>query len=129
MAYLILGEGGAAGFIGDANVIPLDQPNIAKGYALAGSLLGMRFIYLEAGSGAKEPVPARVISDVRQALPEALLVVGGGITEPQEAYDASRAGADIVVTGTVMEETGVRVERLSEIVEGVRRGAKERTLS
>ena len=54
LAYLIVGEGGAAGIVGDANPLPFDKPEIAASYALAAKFLGMRFIYLEAGSGARK---------------------------------------------------------------------------
>jgi phosphoglycerol geranylgeranyltransferase len=53
MGYLILGEGGTAGVVGRAIAIPYDKPELAVAHALAGQYLGMHFIYLEAGSGAR----------------------------------------------------------------------------
>jgi phosphoglycerol geranylgeranyltransferase len=78
----------------------------------------MRFIYLEAGSGAKEPVPPDMIRAVRQYL-DVPLIVGGGIRSRGQALAAASAGADIIVTGNVVENNGVR-RKVSEIIEGLR---------
>jgi phosphoglycerol geranylgeranyltransferase len=86
---------------------------------LAGQYLGMRFIYLEGGSGAKRSVPAEMIRAVKHYI-DIPLIVGGGIRTREQALAASSAGADIIVTGNLVEHTGVR-EKVSEIVEGIRR--------
>jgi len=105
MGYIIVGSGGAAGYIGHARYIPYEHPEIAAMYALAGSYLGMRFIYLEAGSGAKNPVPPEVISTVKRVIEgRGKLIVGGGIRNSEHAKTAVKAGADIIVTGTLIEE-------------------------
>jgi len=65
-------------------------------------LMGMRFVYLEAGSGVSEPVPAQMISAVRRAS-ACTLVVGGGIRDPKAANAAIKAGAHVVVTGNLVE--------------------------
>jgi putative glycerol-1-phosphate prenyltransferase len=70
--------------------------------ALAGVLLGLKMIYLEAGSGALNPVSESMISAVRDAIP-APLMVGGGIRTPEQAAAAWRAGADLVVVGNALE--------------------------
>ncbi len=65
VAYLIVGEHtGAAGFVGNANPIPKDKPELAAIYALAAQYFGMRFAYLEAGSGAKDTVPVEMVKTV-----------------------------------------------------------------
>ena len=71
--------------------------------ALAGQLLGMKCIYLEAGSGAKNSVPLDIIYDVKNAI-NIPLIVGGGITEENQLISAVEAGADMVVLGTILEE-------------------------
>ncbi len=119
MGYLIVGEGGAAGVVGKAIAVPYNKPELAVAHALAGQFLGMHFIYLEAGSGAKEPVPPSMIRTVKQNI-EAPLIVGGGIRSRGQALAAASAGADIIVTGNVVEDTGVR-RKVSEIIEGIRR--------
>ena len=120
MGYIIVGEGCAAGYIGHARVISPEYPEIVAGYALAGTYLGMRFIYLEAGSGAKEPVPPATISKVKKVI-EGPLIVGGGIRDAFAAEKAVRAGADIIVTGSLVEEVDQVRERIHEIIERIRR--------
>jgi len=115
MGYIIVGEGGAAGYIGQARPIPYDHPEIAVGYSLAGELLGMRFIYLEAGSGAKRPVPLEMVRMVKRYL-SIPLIVGGGIRDGDSARRIAESGADVIVTGTLVEETEMVRERIAEIV-------------
>jgi phosphoglycerol geranylgeranyltransferase len=120
LGYLIVGEGGTAGVVGKAIPIPYNKPELAAAHALAGQYLGMRFIYLEAGSGAKNPVPPDMIRAVRRyvGIP---MIVGGGIRSREQALTAASAGADIIVTGNIIEESGMR-RRVSEIIEGIKRG-------
>jgi len=120
MGYIIVGEGGTAGVVGKAIPIPYNKPELAAAHALAGQYLGMRFVYLEAGSGAKSPVPSDMIRAVKRYV-EVPLIVGGGIRSREQALAAASAGADIIVTGNVVEETGIR-RKVSEIIEGIRRG-------
>ncbi len=103
MAYLIIGEGGAAGFIGRSRGIPHNKPGLAGMYALAAQYFGMRFVYLEAGSGVGGRVWPNMISYVRRSY-DGTLIVGGGIRKPEEAKEAVQAGADIIVVGTLLEE-------------------------
>ncbi len=127
LGYIIIGEGGSAGVIGKAFPIPYNKPALAVAHALAAQYFGMRFIYLEAGSGASQPVPTEMIKMVRETI-DATLIVGGGIRTRNQAEGAVRAGADIVVTGTVVENNR-REEvksKLMEIIEGVRVGAKNK---
>lgn len=118
LGYIIIGDGGTAGVVGKAVPVPYDKPKIAVAHALAGHYLGMRFIYLEAGSGAKKPVPPEMIRIVKRRIPVPL-VVGGGIKSRRQALTAASAGADIIVTGNVMENTRV-TRKVSEIIQGVR---------
>jgi phosphoglycerol geranylgeranyltransferase len=80
----------------------------------------MRFIYLEAGSGAKNPVPPDMIRAVRRYV-DVPMIVGGGIRSREQALAAASAGADIIVTGNIIEESGVR-RRVSEIIGGIKHG-------
>ncbi len=117
-AYLIVGYGGAAGYIGRARPLPLDKPEIAAAYALAAELLGMRYIYLEAGSGAPSPIPSEIIAAVRRAVDtHTMVIVGGGIRSPEAARKAVEAGADVVVTGTIVEEDA---EKAASIVRSIK---------
>jgi len=118
LGYIIVGEGGTAGIVGKAVPIPYDKPELAVAHALAGQYLGMHFIYLEAGSGAKKPVPQEMIRAVRHYI-DVPLIVGGGIKSKMQALAAASAGANIIVTGNVVENGQVK-DKVSEIVEGIR---------
>jgi len=118
MGYIIVGEGGTAGVVGRAVAVPYGKPELAVAHALAGQYLGMHFIYLEAGSGAKNPVPQEMIRMVKHCI-DVPLIVGGGIRARGQALSAASAGASIIVTGNVVENNGVR-RKVSEIIEGLR---------
>ncbi len=118
LGYIIVGDGGTAGIIGKAVPVPYDKPKLAAAHALAGQYLGMRFIYLEAGSGAKKPVPPEMIHVVKRSV-DIPLIVGGGIKSRSQALAAASAGADIIVTGNLVENTKVK-RKVSEIVEGIK---------
>ena len=120
LGYIIVGEGGTAGVIGKAIPVPYNKPELAAAHALAGQYLGMRFIYLEGGSGAKSPVPPEMVRAVKQCI-DVPLVVGGGVKSQEQALAAASAGADVIVTGNVVENSSVR-RKVSEIIEGIRRG-------
>jgi len=102
MGYLIFGNTTAAAFIGQVNGFPPSKPELAVIYALAARHMGMRALYLEAGSGAAETIPARTIAAVRKYF-DGLLIVGGGITSPERAKEVSKAGADILVIGNLLQ--------------------------
>lgn len=122
MAYLIVEPGETVGWVGDAKPIPRHKPKIAAAYALAGQYLGMRLVYLEAGSGAKEPVPPEMIALVKQAI-DVPLIVGGGIRTGEQARTAVKVGADIVVTGTAIEKAG-SLEKARKKLEELNTGIK-----
>lgn len=86
--------------------LPADKPELAAAHAMAARLIGMRAIYLDAGSGAVRPVGGAVIRACRAAVPGLLLLVGGGIRGPEQARAAREAGADFVVVGTALEDEG-----------------------
>jgi len=117
LGYIIVGEGGAASLIGRAFPVPFDQPELAVAHALAAEYLGMHFVYLEGGSGVKRYVPPNMIKMVKKAI-GVPLIVGGGIRTRDQAKEVVDAGADIVVTGNVTEES--TKTRLKELVSGVR---------
>jgi phosphoglycerol geranylgeranyltransferase len=102
MGYIIIAPGMKVGEVGKADLVQQDEYDKAIGYALACEMLGMDFVYLEAGSGADTPVPLAMITAVRQAI-SIPLIVGGGIRTPEAAKAARKAGANAVVTGTFVE--------------------------
>lgn len=102
LGYIIIDSGSTAAYIGQARALPRDKPEIAASFALAAQYLGMRFVYLEAGSGAKNPVPYEMISYVKDVI-DIPLIVGGGIKTGEVAQNIVKSGADVIVTGTVIE--------------------------
>jgi len=119
MGYVVIAPGMRVGEVGEVDPVPREEPSVAAGYALAAEMLGMRLVYLEAGSGAPDPVPPALVTAVRQAI-RVPLIVGGGIRSADDARPLLEAGADILVTGTVAEEEGVG-ESFRAIVREVRR--------
>jgi phosphoglycerol geranylgeranyltransferase len=119
MGYIIVGEGGTAGIVGKAIPVPYNKPALAAAHALAGQYLGMHFIYLEGGSGAKTPVPSEMIRTVKHVI-DIPLIVGGGIRTKEQALAAASAGADIIVTGNIIESIDAK-QKVSEIIDGVKR--------
>jgi phosphoglycerol geranylgeranyltransferase len=119
MGYVIVQPGGTAGWVGDAKLIPQNKSDIAAAYAMAAEFLGMRLFYLEAGSGAEQPVPPEMIQKVKM-LTNHVVLVGGGIRTGEDARKAVQAGADIIVTGTVVENTSHIKEKIAGIVEGIK---------
>ena len=122
LAYIIIGEGSTAAYIGQAHVIPYDAVEIASNYALAAEYLGMHFVYLEAGSRARQPIPPKTVSTVKKnvSIP---VIVGGGIREVSSAAAIVKAGADAIVTGTVVEDdkSGQKVKEIIEEIRGIKK--------
>ena len=103
--YMLIDGGNvtSAEFMSNTKPIPREKSDIAVAHALAAELIGLKLLYLEAGSGAKQSVPDEMIKKVTKhcSLP---IIVGGGIRTPEEAQDKVKAGASFVVTGTIIEE-------------------------
>jgi phosphoglycerol geranylgeranyltransferase len=114
--YIIAGEGGAAGFVGRIHPFPKNKPELVALYALAAQYLGMKYIYLEAGSGVSTAIPAETIVMVRR-LYGGLLMVGGGIRDQATAAITIKAGADILVVGNLIETQGFEatLRRISQV--------------
>jgi phosphoglycerol geranylgeranyltransferase len=118
LGYIVVGVGAAVGVIGRAMPIPYEKPELAAAHALAAQYLGMRFVYLEGGSGAKDPVPNEMIRMVKSTV-QVPLVVGGGIKTGEQMKSVVNAGADVVVTGNVTEESMVK-DKVKELVGSIK---------
>ncbi|MFQ5677135.1 MAG: geranylgeranylglyceryl/heptaprenylglyceryl phosphate synthase [bacterium] len=107
VGYMLIESGSmtSAEFMSNTRPIPREKPDIAKATALAAEFMGMRLVYLEAGSGAQKSVPNELIAGVKKyvSIP---IIVGGGIRTPEEARAKVEAGAAFVVTGNVLEKHG-----------------------
>ena len=104
-AYMLIESGGMTSveFLSGAKPIPRDKGEIAMIHALAAQQLGMKLVYLEAGSGAEDPVPDAMIAMVRNRV-NIPIVVGGGIRDPETARCKVEAGAQMIVIGTAIEQ-------------------------
>lgn len=118
MGYLVFGDQSTTGFVGQVRSIPLDKPAIAVMYAMAAWYLGMRTLYLEAGSGSEKAISPEVIKAVRACYP-GFLIVGGGVTRPESASAAASAGADLVVIGNLLQARGYE-KKLALIIEAIK---------
>jgi putative glycerol-1-phosphate prenyltransferase len=120
--YMVV-DGGAAttvSYISNALPIPADKHEIAMCTALAGEMLGMKVIYMDAGSGAKRPVSESIITSVSEKI-EVPLIVGGGISDPEKAYRNCKAGADLLVIGNAIEKDPHLIMEMSAAIHSVRK--------
>jgi phosphoglycerol geranylgeranyltransferase len=105
VGYMLIDGGNvtSAEFMSNTKPIPREKPDIAVAHALAAEVIGLKMIYLEAGSGALQSVPDEMINKVTHSssLP---VIVGGGIRTPEEARKKVAAGASFIVTGTINEQ-------------------------
>lgn len=112
--YMLIESGGATAvtYMSNTTPIPSHKSDIAVCTAMAGEMLGMKLIYMDAGSGAKNPVPLPMIAKVKESigLP---LIIGGGITSPDMAKAAFDAGADVVVVGNAIENDPDLITRIA----------------
>lgn len=115
--YMVI-DGGApttVSYISNATPIPSDKNDIALCTALAGEMLGMKLIYMDAGSGAKKPVETAMIRTVAAQI-EVPLIIGGGITTPQKAKENCEAGADLIVIGNAIEKDPLLIQSISAAI-------------
>jgi putative glycerol-1-phosphate prenyltransferase len=91
--------------------IPADKDDIAACTAMAGEMLGLQLIYMDAGSGALNPISTAMISNVRKHTTSPI-VTGGGIKTPEKAIENCKAGADIIVVGNAIEKTADLIKEI-----------------
>ncbi len=116
----ILVDGGvqtAVSYMSHSMPIPADKPEIAICTAWAGEMLGNHVIYLDAGSGATQPVKTEMIRKVSASI-DVPLFVGGGISTPQLVYDNCQAGANIIVVGNAIERDASLIKDLAQATKG-----------
>ena len=125
MHYMVVEPGGTVGWVGNANLVPRNKPKIPAVYAMSAELFGIKFFYLEAGSGAQDPIPPEMVAYSKKAAPKNILVVGGGIRDGKAAYMAAKAGGDIIVTGTVVEEVDDVKAKIQELTGAILKASQE----
>ena len=120
--YMVI-DGGApttVSYISNTIPIPADKNEIAMCTAMAGEMLGMKLIYMDAGSGARRAIAESMISKVSSVI-DIPLVIGGGISDPEKAYLNCKAGADVIVIGNAIEKDPTLIKEMSAAIHAVQR--------
>jgi putative glycerol-1-phosphate prenyltransferase len=115
--YILVNSGvdTSVSYMSNTVPIPYNKKDIAVATALAGEMLGLQTIYLEAGSGAKKSISLEMISAVRENI-SSPLIVGGGITNSTQLLEILSAGADMVVLGTALEKNPEQISEFAKII-------------
>lgn len=115
--YMLVNSGRttSAAYISNTMPIPEDKYSLAACTAMAGEMLGLRLMYMDAGSGAEREISAKMISAVKRVL-KVPLIVGGGINTPVKAVTALEAGADVIVIGNAIEKDPDFITEVAEKV-------------
>lgn len=118
--YMVVDAGAptTVSYISNASPLPADKNEIAMCTAMAGEMLGMKVIYMDAGSGAKRAITESMIQSVAQQI-EVPLIVGGGITDPEKAYRNCKAGADVIVIGNAIEKDATLIKEMAAAIHSV----------
>jgi len=117
VGYMLI-DGGSpttVSYISNTNPIPSNKNDIAICTAIAGEMLGLKLIYMDAGSGAIKAIPTAMIKEVAKHI-QIPLVVGGGITTPEKAKENCIAGADIIVVGNAAEKDPELITAISNAI-------------
>lgn len=118
--YMVIDGGSptSVSYISNATPIPADKNEIAMCTAMAGEMLGMKLIYMDAGSGAKRPITESMIDKIAQNI-TVPLIIGGSITQPEKAYLNCKAGADIIVVGNAVEKDPSLIKEMSDAIHSI----------
>jgi phosphoglycerol geranylgeranyltransferase len=113
--YMLINSGKitSVAYISNTTPIPDDKYSLAASTAMAGEMLGLQMMYIDAGSGAEKEISPKMIAAVRKAI-NVPLIVGGGINTAQKAITALEAGADLIVIGNALEKDPNLLTEISE---------------
>lgn len=125
-SYIVVEPGRTVGWIGNANLVPRDRPDLAYSCALAAKYSGSHVVITDVGSGAPEPAPKELISAVAKACADELMYFyAGGIKTTQQASDIIAAGANGIQIGTAFEEGDIR-KKVRDMVKAVKEAGKKK---
>ena len=118
--YMLIDSGKptAVSYMSSSVPIPADKDDIAACTAMAGEMLGLKVIYMDAGSGASEQISSSMISIVKQSI-DIPLIIGGGIKTPEIAIESCKAGADIIVVGNAIEKKSTLINEIAKAVHSI----------
>ena len=119
--YMLIdsGEATTASYMSNTTPIPHAKHNIATATAIAGEMLGLKLIFLDGGSGAKQAISTKMISAVSSQI-DIPLIVGGGIRSAEKAIENCAAGADIIVVGNAIEKENGLIAEIAEAIHNFR---------
>jgi len=120
VGYMLI-DGGSpttVSYISNTNPIPSNKNDIAICTAMAGEMLGLQLIYMDAGSGAQKAIPTEMIKEVAKHI-SAPLIIGGGITTAEKAIENCIAGADIIVIGNAVEKNPTLIKEMADAIHGL----------
>ncbi|RLD65752.1 MAG: geranylgeranylglyceryl/heptaprenylglyceryl phosphate synthase [Bacteroidetes bacterium] len=115
--YMLIGTGKSTSveYVSNTFPIPANKADIAVATAVAGELLGLKLIYMDAGSGAENPIPEDMIKLVKQNI-DIPLIIGGGLKNESQVENVCKSGADIIVVGNAFENDNTKILNMAEIV-------------
>lgn len=118
--YMLIDGGKATTvtYMSNSMPIPSDKPDIASCTAMAGEMLGMKVIFMDAGSGAQNHIPLEMVEMVSQSI-DVPLIIGGGIRTPENAKKIAEAGADLIVVGNKFENNSGLIAEIANTIHGV----------
>jgi len=122
VGYIVIGQGEKVGEVGKIIRIEENETGKIVGYALAAQFFGAKAIYIEKGSGARCPIAKKTVKKIKEEI-DIPLIIGGGVRNETQARDLAEAGADYIVTGSIVEE--VEIDELQEVLEGIVKAIKE----
>jgi phosphoglycerol geranylgeranyltransferase len=117
-AYLVFEPGQTVGYVGEANLLPREKPDLAVAYAMAARYMGMRFAILESGSGAPSPVPLPIVAAIRK-MTDINIVIAGGVKTPDDASELIKAGANCIHIGTRIEDGNNPLEQATKFAKAI----------
>ncbi|MFH0957054.1 MAG: geranylgeranylglyceryl/heptaprenylglyceryl phosphate synthase [Candidatus Aenigmatarchaeota archaeon] len=117
-AYLVFEPGQTVGYVGEANLLPRDKPDVPVAYAMAARYMGMRFVILESGSGAPSPVPLPIVAAIRK-MADINIVIAGGVKTPEDASELIKAGANCIHIGTRIEDGNNPLEQATKFAKAI----------
>ncbi len=122
--YMLIDSGvqTTVSYISNTTPIPYDKPSVAACTAMAGEMLGLKLIYMDAGSGARRPISPEMIGAVRKCV-DTPIIVGGGINSVEKAQAALRAGADVIVVGNGIEKDPELLPEIASAVQALNQPA------
>ena len=122
VGYIVVEPGGSVGWVGDVNLIPREKTKIAVAAALAAQYMGNHFVLIDAGSGAKSPIPNEMVEEISKAI-DIPLIVAGGMKNENDIISIAKSGANVLQIGTLIQQT--EKEKLADYISSIKKKLKK----